>query len=351
VARVDGRKAPFDGQIMTMHPQTYALDTTWRTLLKDLGVALANVLRRAGLADDLLQQPSVRLAPEDYYRFWDSIEAETGDPLFPIRLCRVIRSESFSPPLFAALCSPNFLVAAQRIARYKTLVAPMRLDVAEARDIVTIELSWLDAPLTPPVSLVITELLFFASLARMGTREPVRPVEVVSTVLPSPTAPYEEFLGARIQRGAKPRLTFTNADATRPFLTSNEPMWAAFEPELRHRLAELDASVTTAKRVRAALLEGLPSGLLTMEAIARKLALSKRTLQRRIEAEGTSYQRILQETREALARHYLQKTLLPAAEIAFLLGFDEPNSFYRAFRPWTGTTPDSVRQRSSPAAS
>lgn len=113
----------------------------------------------------------------------------------------------------------------------------------------------------------------------------------------------------------------------------------------------LDASVTTAKRVRAALLEGLPSGLVTMEAIARKLALSKRTLQRKIEAEGTSYQRILQETREALARHYLQKTLLPAAEIAFLLGFDEPNSFYRAFRAWTGTTPDSVRQRSAPASS
>ena len=80
-----------------------------------------------------------------------------------------------------------------------------------------------------------------------------------------------------------------------------------------------------------------------MEDVARKLVLSKRTLQRRIEAEGTSYQRILKETREALARHYLQKTELPAAEISFLLGFDEPNSFYRAFRTWSGTTPESVR--------
>lgn len=55
----------------------------------------------------------------------------------------------------------------------------------------------------------------------------------------------------------------------------------------------------TAKRVRAALLEGLPSGLVTMEALARKLALSKRTLQHRIEAEDTSYQQVLQETRGA----------------------------------------------------
>ncbi len=50
----------------TIHTHSYALDTTWRTLLKDLGVPPANVLRRAGLADDLLQQPSVRLAPGDY---------------------------------------------------------------------------------------------------------------------------------------------------------------------------------------------------------------------------------------------------------------------------------------------
>src|SRR6188474_2278792 len=180
---------------MSMYAQTYGLDATWPTVLRDLGVVSANVLRRAGLPDDLLQQPSLRLAPADYYRFWDSIEAETGDPLFPIRLVRTIRSESFMPPLFAALCSPNFLVATQRIAKYKPLIAPMRVDVVEARDVVTVELLWLDAPLVAPVSLVIAELLLFVSIARIGTREPVRPVEVTTTMLPSPAAPYEEFLG------------------------------------------------------------------------------------------------------------------------------------------------------------
>jgi len=86
-------------------------------------------------------------------------------------------------------------------------------------------------------------------------------------------------------------------------------------------------------------------GLVAMEAVARKLAMSKRSLQRKIEVEGTSYQQILKETREALARHSLEKTTLPPAEISLLLGFDEPNSFYRAFRKWTGTTPDSVRTK------
>lgn len=326
-----------------MHTDSYGIDTTWRTLLKELGVVPANALRRAGLADDLLQQPSVRLAPEDYYKLWDSVEAETGDPLFPLRLCEAIR-EAFSPPMFAALCSPNLLVAAQRLAQYKALIGPMRLDIGEARDIVSFELRWIDSPLVPPVSLVMTELLLFVTIARLGTREIVCPLELVTTVLPSPAAPYEAFLRARVQRGASHRLTFTAADASRPFLTSNASVWAAFEPELRQRLADLEAAVTTSKRVRAALLEALPSGLATMEGVAHKLALSKRTLQRRIEAEGTTFQQILKETREALARHYLEKTTLPAEEISFLLGFDEPNSFYRAFRAWTGTTPEKLRR-------
>ncbi|MBB5499333.1 AraC family transcriptional regulator [Paraburkholderia sp. MM5384-R2] len=233
---------------------------------------------------------------------------------------------------------------AHKPARYKALIAPIRLEVTEAGGLVTVELTWLDRRLSPPVSLVVMELLFCVTLARMGTRESVRAVEVTTTILPSPLAPYESFLGARMQRSAKHQVTFTAADATRPFLMSNEPLWAAFEPELRQRLADLDAPATTAKRVRAVLLEGLPSCLVAIAEIARKLAMSKRTLQRRIEAEGTSYQHILKETREDLARHYLEKTTLPVAEISFLLGFDEANSFYRAFKAWTATTPDKVRR-------
>lgn len=97
-------------------------------------------LRRAGLPDDLLHQPSMRLIPEQYYRLWNSIEAEFGDSPLAIRLCEATRSESFSPPLFAALCSPNLLVAAKRIAQYKPLIASMELHVIEERDKVVLNM-------------------------------------------------------------------------------------------------------------------------------------------------------------------------------------------------------------------
>jgi AraC-like DNA-binding protein len=325
---------------------TYALDATWRPILKDLGVSSTQVLRRAGLPDDLLAQPSVRLSTADFYRFWAGIEAEVNDPLFPVLLCHALRSESFSPPLLAALSSPNLHMALQRIARYKRLVAPMRLTVHDEPDRVTLQLAWLDDPMKPPPSLVCTELLFFVFLARMGTRENLCPIGVITQDPPTPASAYESLLGVRVERGTGHQLSFTRADALRPFLTANPGLWAAFEPELRTRLAELDTSVTVGQRVRSVLLEALPGGLVAMDAVASRLAMSRRTLQRHLGTEGTTYLQLLQSTRHALARHYLQNTGLPAAEIAFLLGFEETNSFYRAFRDWTGHTPDQVRQQS-----
>ena len=120
-------------------------------------------------------------------------------------------------------------------------------------------------------------------------------------------------------------------------------MWRVFEPDLRRRLGELEDTATTAERVQALLLELLPSSAATMELVAERLAMSKRTLQRRLEDEGRTFRALVNDTRERLARHYLTQTRMSGGEIAFLLGFEDPNSFYRAFHEWTGQTPDTVR--------
>lgn len=121
-------------------------------------------------------------------------------------------------------------------------------------------------------------------------------------------------------------------------------MWQVFEPELRKRLSELDDSASTAARVRSALLELLPSGQSGIAAVAHRLSVSKRTLQRRLEQEGGNYRNLVNAVREELARHYLTQTELSAGEIGFLLGFEDPNSFFRAFHDWTGNTPDALRK-------
>lgn len=327
-----------------MPPHLYAMDMSWPAILRDLGLRTADVLRRAQLPEDLFARRAASLDTADYFRFWEALEHAAGDARFPLRIYQVVRGESFSPPLFAALCSPDLRTALQRLSRYKPLIAPMRLDVVEERGAVTARIAWLDRTRPPPATLVAAELLFTVALARMGTRERIVPLRVVSEEPPRPAADYEAFLGVAVRKGRGHAVTYSEADAARPFLSSNDAMWSIFEPELRRRLAELDAGASTAERVRAALLEVLPGGNVSMDAVARRLALSKRTLQRRLEAEGASYQGVLRATREALSLHYLERTALPFAEIAFLVGFEEPNSFFRAFGEWTGQTPDAVRR-------
>jgi len=122
-------------------------------------------------------------------------------------------------------------------------------------------------------------------------------------------------------------------------------MWAIFEPELRKRLADLEGNATFSERTQAVLLEGLPSGRFGMGDVARRLAVSSRTLQRRLRGEGTSFKAVVDTTRESLAKHYLGRTQLTGTEIAYLLGFEEPNSFFRAVQRWEGTTPESLRRQ------
>jgi AraC-like DNA-binding protein len=65
--------------------------------------------------------------------------------------------------------------------------------------------------------------------------------------------------------------------------------------------------------------------------------------QRRLKVEGVSFRDVLNMTRERIARHYLRNSNMTGAEISFLLGFEDPNSFFRAFHGWTGTTPERAR--------
>lgn len=329
---------------MVKHPatDTYAVDPASRALLLDLGVNPANVLRRAGLPADLLARGPVRLPPEDFFALWQAIEDEADDPNLPVRIAEVISVEMFEPALFAALVSPNLNVAASRVATYKKLIGPMTLEVDVEADATTLTYRW-PAGVTPPPALVLTELLFWVALIRIGTRHRVEPLQVVAPDPPADQDAYRRYLGATVDQRPSQSITFSAGDAARPFLMANDAMWDTFEPSLRKRLSEIEDHDSHADRVRAALLELLPAGETTMDAVARELAVSARTLHRRLQAEGTSFQAVLNTTRESLARHYLTNATLSAGEIAFLLGYEEPSSFYRAFHHWTGQTPERVR--------
>jgi AraC-like DNA-binding protein len=97
-------------------------------------------------------------------------------------------------------------------------------------------------------------------------------------------------------------------------------------------------------QVRAALAADLRGGP-TLEGVAARLGVPPRSLQRRLAAEGTSYNGLLDQVRHELALRYLRQRELALVEVAFLLGFAEQSVFQRAFRRWTGTSPAEWRRR------
>lgn len=325
--------------------QVYAIGEGWRGILAEVGVDYGDVLRRAGLPDDLLNRDNVRLSSESFLRFFEALDASVGDPTFWVRLTEAMNPEFFTPPVFAALCSPNLAVAAERLARFKPLLGPISLDVRDAAEGLKLVYRWNDVAAKQPAYMHGLEALFATNLARLGTRERIRPTEVVVPAFPRDPQPFEAYLGIRMKRGKVIRVTFSAADAHRPFLTANSTMWSIFEPELRKRLSDLQGDATFAERTRVVLMEALPSGQAGMDNVARRLGVSSRTLQRRLRGEGTNFKAVVDATRERLARHYLRRTQLSSTEIAYLLGFDEATSFFRAFQRWTGTTPEALRQR------
>ncbi len=327
-----------------LHSQKYNLEKGWRASLKDLNISVQDVLRYAQLPLDLLLRKTPTVTADEYFRFWDGLaHASKNEPALALRLAKNISANTIAPAIVAFLSSSNLNMALKRTTHYKSIVAPVRMTIEHNDRQTILTFAGLPPNGSLPTLFVAFELVFWVELARMATREQIIPETVHSSLdLPELDA-YETFLETRIRRDEVNRVTFSAVDAQKPFLTVNHAMWAILEPAFDKRMEDLTQDASFRDRVRAYLLEMLASGHYSMTYVASELAISNRTLQRRLRQEGTTFQKVLDELREELARHYLSATDYTSAEISFLLGYEEPNSFFRAFRVWTGQTPEIVR--------
>lgn len=332
----------------------YAIWPGWRLLMQDAGLATAPVLRRAQLPGDLFARQNVRLDAANFFKLWTAIDDEAAslapDLPAPLRIAKVMSSEWFDPELFAALCSPNLAAALDRVGKYLKLIAPMSIHMKRAPTRTTVTIDFIDPTTQPPAVFLAFKLVFFVQLARMATRTYVQPLRVSWPLHPVTEADADKYaahFGMAVTNSQLATLVFANEEMDRPFLTENHKMWLFFEPSLRQRLADLDRGAGMLERVRSTLLECLPAGEVSMRTVSRKLAVSTRTLQRRLQEEGTTFQQTVDALRGSLAHHYLRNTHMSGAEISFLLGFEDSNSFARAFQAWTGKTPQTVREESA----
>ncbi len=331
---------------------TFEVQPGWKLMLIDLGTDPVAILKKAGLPANLFNKVNARISTDEWFCLWDACGLDSEDPNFALKVGSSITVESFDPLVFAALCSDNLKQAFQRMATYKKLVCPVKLHLKEEGDSTRLDIEWTLANRNAPENLIMMELVYFMSFVRIALRQKVTPLKVFSPALPNNSEAYTEFFGVEIELADHPALVFHKEDAERQFLTINPGMWNFFEPDLRKRLQDMEGKSSISKQVRAVLLELLPLGEATVDAVAQKLGASRRTLQRQLKQENNSFIQVLNNTRTDLANHYLKNSQLSTTEISFLLGFDDPNSFFRAFQKWTGATPSHIRtQNQAPISS
>ncbi len=320
----------------------FILDGRYDQLLAAHGIDVAEALRKAKLPEGVFCHRNPTMTAEGYYAFMEAVGRLCPDGATALALATGEGIEQFSPPIFAAFCSPDGRTCLERLTRYKKLVGPLIFTVSDDAKKLKVELAD-EHGLPIPQFLAECELAFLVNLVRRATKEDVAPLAV--TLPQAPRDAIAAFLGCDVAQGPAASVAFSVDDMGLPFISHNDALWGYFEPELARRLSELDADGAFSARVRSALIEMLPAGASDADTCARKLGVSRRTLQRRLTEEATTFQAQLNHTRELLARHYLGNAEMRTDEIAYLLGYAELNSFLRAFSTWTGMSPSEYRNR------
>lgn len=156
---------------------------------------------------------------------------------------------------------------------------------------------------------------------------------------------YRSFFGAPVHNQAdRTAIIFPASLLTLPVVHADPKLRAYLEGVAEQVLKSLPEVETFVDEVRGQIMHALQHGQPTLEGVADKLHMSPRTVQRRLEKEQQSFGALLDEVRRGAALEYLRNRHVAITEAAYLLGFSEPSTFYRAFKRWTGSTPADYRR-------
>jgi len=233
------------------------------------------------------------------------------------------------------------------MARYKQLTCPEEIVQKKDDGEWSIQFRWLLANEVEPPVLIECAFSWMLSIARHGTGTRLSPLRVEFLHPRAHAKTIERHFGCQVV-GRDPRnaMVFRTVDANRPFVTRNAELLSVRTPQFEKELKQEDgADENFIEHVRIAIQRKLTGRRPTIEDIADSLHISSRTLQRRLQDKGASFQSVLEEARHQLARQYLNNPVLELNEAAYLLGYEDGNSFVRAFRTWEGVPPARWREQ------
>ncbi len=312
--------------------------------LEELGVPPLVVLRQARLPLGLFEQNKIFVTTEEMFALYDAVQEISGDPGIGLKLGSEERLERYSPIALAAVYSRSFRDALDRIARYKRLTCPEEIRIVERGKECAVEFAWLLAETAEPPALIDTCFAWVLTVGRRGLGRRLTPLRVELKRPEANRRLYENHFGCSVKFGLRQsRLVFCKEDMTQPFLTHNPDLLELVAPQLEAELKQQLADESLKAQVKAILKKLLSGQRPRLDDVALELRLSTRTLQRRLLEERMTFHSLVEEARREMAKHYLLQSSLELNETAYLLGYEDPNSFIRAFHKWEGSSPGEWR--------
>lgn len=294
-----------------------------------------------------LDAPGARLQTEKISRLWEFAVERSGNSAIALAQHQVARPASFDAVGYAMMSCADLRGAFERLIRYMLILSDaLTLTMSEERGgyRMTFVLFGGDRPV--PRQRIEFIFVTVISFCRWISRREVHP-QAVELAYPVPTdaTPYRAVFRCPVSFDAPGNsMLFARADVTAPLPTSN-PQLAELHERFAGEYLEHFDHAQISYRAREAIIRRLPDGEPRRDEVARELCMSERTLQRRLEEEATSFLQLMDDTRRELAQQYLGRLHLSLAQTAYLLGFADQSSFFRACRRWFNLSPGQYRSQ------
>ncbi len=278
----------------------------------------------------------------------DRADAVLDAPALGLEVGARIQPAHFGLLGYLTLCCATLAEALARLADYERLVYDVnRVTVTMLAD--GVQLEWGDERGRPGQRVDECAIAALIAYARNITAQPDASPTLVRFINPSPrdVAPYRAFFGCEVGFDAPTTVVRLPLSLIAAKLRQPDPaLHALLDAQARAQLARLPPVDDFERRLRETIAAGLRAGDASLDACAARLHCSSRTLQRKLDAAGSSFQQALDATRRQLAESWLADPRLKLAEVAQLLGYTDQAAFTRAFQRWTGFAPGQWRRQS-----
>ncbi|HKV99313.1 MAG TPA: AraC family transcriptional regulator ligand-binding domain-containing protein [Vicinamibacterales bacterium] len=310
--------------------------------LTRLGFDLPTLFAAAGVAGLDFSDPDARVPCEAYGRVVEAVQRLRASPNLALDLAQ--RTPVGAYPLLDYLVATSDSVGAgvHQLVRYFRIVgSPVVMTLEAEADPIRVQFNANAWPFAAEFSASLLVLHF-----RDETDGRFSAAEVAFRHVPNDLAAFERVLECPVRAGADWSGVSLPMEAWQLPLRRRDPVLRqVLETQANDVLARLPVRQGLAQDVQRALAKRVAGGDTRIDTVARELATSGRTLQRRLADEGVSYQELLDEARKEAAARYLRASALAIGEVAYLVGYSEPAPFHRAFKRWYGVTPEMFRKR------